>query len=128
MRIRPGAPPTTRQTAESAKTSSTSSTSSAQKSSFQGLIEKTGSSTDQESRGKNALMEEMERLAAEVAAGETSTEDVSRKFVGMVIEQRFGKQNGKGAETMTDRIGEMVESDPQFVSKLQSQLKRITKK
>ena len=42
-----------------------------------------------------------------------------------VIEERFGKQNGKGAETMQSAVGDMVESDPQFASKLQSQLKRI---
>jgi len=47
--------------------------------------------------------------------------------VGLVVEERFGKQTGKGAKAMEEVVGEMVESDPQFVARLQSQLKRLAK-
>ena len=42
-----------------------------------------------------------------------------------VVKQRFGKQKGKGSEKMEEAVSELVEADPQFVSRLQSQLKRI---
>ena len=60
-------------------------------------------------------------------AGKTTKEEASRRFVGLVIEERFGPQKGKGAGTMQDAVGDMVDSDPQFVSRLHSQLKRLTK-
>jgi len=55
-------------------------------------------------------------------------EEVSRKFAGMVINERFGEINkGKGAASMEEAIGNMVESDPNFVNRLHNQLRKISK-
>jgi hypothetical protein len=125
MRIKSGGPTQTQQTQQATKTSTTSKAGAAK---FAGMIGNAGSATDRgdaESQGKGAMMAALAELAADIEAGKTTKEEASRRFVGLVIEERFGKQNGKGAETMQSAVGDMVESDPQFASKLQSQLKRI---
>jgi hypothetical protein len=125
MRIKSNGPTHTQQTQQTTKTATTSKAGAAK---FAGMIGTTGSATDRgdaESQGKGAMMAALAELAADIEAGTTTKEEASRRFVGLVIEERFGKQNGKGAETMQDAVGDMVESDPQFVSKLHSQLKRI---
>jgi len=73
------------------------------------------------------MMAALAELAADIEAGTATKEEASRRFVGLVIEERFGQQKGKGAKTMEDVVGEMVEADPQFVARLQSQLKRLAK-
>lgn len=127
MRIKTGGPTQTTQTQTTSKASTTSKAGAAK---FAGMIGSAGTATDKgdaESAGKQAMMQALEALAAEIEAGTTTKEEASRRFVGLVIEDRFGKQSGNGAATMQDVVGEMVESDPQFVSKLQSQLKRMTR-
>ena len=121
MRIKSGGPTQTQQTQ---KTTSTSKAGAAR---FAGMIDKTGSATEQDSQGKSKMMEALVALAADLEAGTATKEEASRRFVGLVVEERFGQQNGKGAKTMEDVVGEMVENDPQFVSRLQSQLKRLSK-
>jgi hypothetical protein len=121
MRIKSGGPTQTQQT------KATTSTSKAGAARFAGMIDKTGSSTDQESQGKSKMMDALAALAADLEAGKATKEEASRRFVGLVIEERFGQQKGKGAKTMEDVVGEMVENDPQFVARLQSQLKRLSK-
>ncbi len=121
MRIKSGGPT---QTQQAQKTSSTSKAGAAR---FAGMIDKTGASTDQESQGKSRMMAALAELAADIEAGKATKEEASRRFVGLVIEERFGVQKGKGAKTMEDVVGEMVENDPQFVARLQSQLKRLAK-
>ena len=121
MRIKSGGPTQTQQTA---KTTSASKAGAAR---FAGMVGKTGSSTDQESQGKSKMMEALAALAADLEAGKATKEEASRRFVGLVIEERFGEQKGKGAKTMEDVVGELVENDPQFVARLQSQLKRLSK-
>ncbi len=121
MRIKPGGPT---QTQQAQKATSTSKAGAAR---FAGMVDKAGSSTDQQSRGKSAMMEALATLAADLEAGKATKEEASRRFVGLVIEERFGEQKGKGAKTMEDVVGEMVENDPQFVARLQSQLKRLSK-
>ena len=74
---------------------------------------------------QSAMMKELAQLAAELQAGKATKEEASRRFVGLVIKQKFGKQKGKGADKMEEAVNEMVEADPQFVSRLQGQLKRI---
>ena len=97
---------------------------------FGGMVDATGDATDD--RGSNqksrtALIAELEALAREFQDGKATKEDVSRKFVGMVIRDRFGDQKGKGAKKMEDSISEMVENDPNFVARLQNQLKRLAR-
>lgn len=123
MRIKSG-PTQTTQTQGAQKASSTSKAAGAR---FAGMIDKGGSATDQQSQGKTKMMEALAALAAELEAGKATKEEASRRFVGLVIEERFGQQRGKGAEHMHDVVGEMVEADPQFVARLQSQLKRLAK-
>lgn len=122
MRIKSG-PTQTTQTQGTQKTS----TSKAGAARFAGMIDKAGSSTDQPSQGKSKMMAALAELAADIEAGTATKEEASRRFVGLVIEERFGQQKGKGAKTMEDVVGEMVEADPQFVARLQSQLKRLAK-
>jgi hypothetical protein len=124
MRIKSGSSTSTQGTQQAQKTSSTSK---AQGARFAGMVERTGSSTDQPSQGKGQMMEALAALAAELESGRTSKEEASRRFVGLVIEERFGKQQGKGAQTMQDVVGQLVEDDPQFVARLQSQLKRLAR-
>jgi hypothetical protein len=130
MRVRSGPPPSARDVSRaggSAKAGATTGTSAAGKTSFAGLVERSDTATDRESRGKNAMLQEMEKLAAELQNGNASPADISRRFVGMVLEQRFGNPTGKGAAQLQERIGELVESDPNFVARLQNQLKRLSK-
>jgi hypothetical protein len=121
MRIKSGGPT---QTQQAQKASATSSKAGAK---FAGMVDRAGSSTDQPSQGKSRMMEALAELAADIEAGKATREEASRRFVGLVVEERFGKQTGKGAKAMEDVVGEMVESDPQFVARLQSQLKRLAK-
>ncbi len=123
MRIKSGGP-----TTQTQQTQKSTATSKAGAGKFAGMIGAAGTATDKgdaESAGKSAMMAALAQLAAEVEAGKTTKEEASRRFVGLVIEERFGKQNGKGAQTLQDVVGDMVESDPQFASRLQSQLKRL---
>jgi hypothetical protein len=124
MRIKSGGPTSTQSTQQAQKTSSTSK---AQGARFAGMVDKAGSSTDQPSQGKSKMMEALAELAADIEAGKATKEEASRRFVGLVIEERFGKQQGKGAKNMEDVVGQMVEDDPQFVARLQSQLKRLSR-
>ena len=79
-------------------------------------------------QARSALMEQLEALAAEVAAGSATKEEATRRFAGMVIDERFGQVNkGKGAQKMRDAIGNMVENDPNFVNRLQNQLRKMAK-
>lgn len=83
---------------------------------------------DQAKKVRNALMEQLETLAAELAEGSATKEEASRRFAGLVIKERFGKINaGKGSASMEEAIGNMVESDPNFVNRLHEQLKKISK-
>jgi hypothetical protein len=124
MRIKSGGPTSTQQTQATQKASSTSK---AQGARFAGMVDKAGSSTDQPSQGKSQMMEALAELAADLEAGKATKEEASRRFVGLVIEERFGKQQGKGAKNMEEVVGQMVEDDPQFVARLQSQLKRLSR-
>jgi hypothetical protein len=124
MRIKSGGPTQAQQSQQAQKTSTASKAGGAR---FAGMVEQTGSSTDQPSRGKSKMMAALAELAAEVEAGTATKEEASRRFVSLVVEERFGKQTGKGARNMEEAVGDMVEADPQFVARLQSQLKRLAK-
>jgi hypothetical protein len=93
---------------------------------FGGMIGSTAANgTEEANRVQSALMKEIASLAAEVQSGKATKEEASRRFVGLVIKQRFGKGKGKGEQKMEEAVSDLVEADPQFVSRLQSQLKRI---
>ena len=124
MRIKSGGPTQTQQAQQAQKASATSSKAGVK---FAGMVDRPGSSTDQPSQGKSRMMEALAELAADIEAGKATKEEASRRFVGLVVEERFGKQAGKGAKAMEEVVGDMVESDPQFVARLQSQLKRLAK-
>ncbi len=91
------------------------------------MVDRTGSSTDEPSEQKSKMMEALAELAAELESGKATKEEASRRFVSLVVEERFGKQTGKGVKAMEEVVGDMVEGDPQFVARLQSQLKRLAK-
>lgn len=100
----------------------------AQGAKFAGMVGAAGHATEEAGRQQSAMMAELAELAAALEAGKATKEEASRRFVGLVIRQRFGKQKqGKGQDQMEEAVTEMVEEDPQFVSRLQSQLKRIAK-
>lgn len=93
---------------------------------FGGMVGQTAANgTEEANRVQSAMMQELAQLAAELQSGKATKEEASRRFVGLVIKQKFGKQKGKGAEKMEEAVSDMVEADPQFVSRLQGQLKRI---
>lgn len=93
---------------------------------FGGMVGQTAANgTEEANRVQSAMMQELAQLAAELQSGKATKEEASRRFVGLVIKQKFGKQQGKGSEKMEEAVSDMVESDPQFVSRLQGQLKRI---
>ncbi|MBM4281892.1 MAG: hypothetical protein FJ137_14430 [Deltaproteobacteria bacterium] len=124
MRIKSGGPTSTQSAQQAQRTSAASKSQGAR---FAGMVDKTGSSTDQPSQGKSQMMQALAELAADLEAGKATKEEASRRFVGLVIEERFGKQQGKGAKNMGEVVGQMVEDDPQFVARLQSQLKRLSR-
>lgn len=93
---------------------------------FGGMVGQTAANgTEEANRVQSAMMQELAQLAAELQSGKATKEEASRRFVGLVIKQKFGKQKGKGAEKMEEAVSDLVEADPQFVSRLQGQLKRI---
>jgi hypothetical protein len=123
MRIKSGGPQKSTGPQGTAKTT----TSAAKGARFAGMVKATGDATEQPSQGKDAMMAALQALAADVESGKTTQEEASRRFVGLVLETRFALKRGKGTEKMEESISELVDADPQFVSKLQSQLKRIAK-
>ena len=94
---------------------------------FGGMVGQTAANgTEEANRVQSAMMQELAQLAAELQSGKATKEEASRRFVGLVIRQKFGKQKGgKGQQKMEEAVSQMVEDDPQFVSRLQGQLKRI---
>ena len=103
-------------------------TGKASKTSFKGMVEGETVDTEEEARKvRSQLLEELAGLAEEVESGATSKEEASRKFVGMVIKDRYGEDQGKGAKNMEENIADLVEDDPNFVSRLHTQLKKLAK-
>jgi type I site-specific restriction endonuclease len=94
---------------------------------FSGLVDEKVDTEEEARKVRNRLLEELQELAQELEDGKSSKEEASRKFVGLVIRERYGDQKGKGAKGMEESIADMVEDDPNFVSKLQAQLKKISK-
>lgn len=96
---------------------------------FSGLIQGDPQDTEEAARQiRSQLLDELAELAKDIEAGKSSNEEASRKFAGLVIKERFGEQDKtQGGEAMVDAIGEMVENDPNFVSRLGAQLKKLSK-
>ena len=111
------------------KASGTQKADKADKANFSETIGDKEENTEEQARKvRNALMEQLETLAAEVAEGSATKEEASRRFAGLVIKERFGELNkGKGAASMEEAVGNMLESDPNFVNRLHEQLKKISK-
>src|SRR5688572_5190692 len=87
-----------------------------------------GNGTEEANRAQSALVAELAELAAALEAGKATKEEASRRFVNLVIKRKFGgNKRGKGQDKLEEAIGDIVEDNPEFVSKLQSQLKRIAK-
>ena len=102
-------------------------TSKAKGASFSGLVGEKLDTEEEARKLRSRLLEELEELAQELEDGKATKEEASRKFVGMVIRERYGEQKGKGGKKMEEAIADMVEDDPNFVSKLQAQLKKLSK-
>jgi hypothetical protein len=95
---------------------------------FAGLVGGVENDTEDRARKlRSALLEELAELAHDVDGGKATKEEASRRFVGMVIRQRFGDKQGKGQKTMEETIGELVENDPTFVGTLHANLKKLAK-
>jgi polyhydroxyalkanoate synthesis regulator phasin len=94
---------------------------------FSGLIEEKVDTEEEARKLRSRLLEELQSLAEEVERGAASKEDASRKFVGLVIKDRYGEQKGKGAKNLEESIADMVEDDPTFVTRLSAQLKKLAK-
>lgn len=101
--------------------------SKAQGARFSGLVDEKVDTEEEARKLRSRLLEELQELAKELEDGKASKEEASRKFVGLVIKERYGEQKGKGSKNMEEAIADMVEDDPNFVSKLQSQLKKLAK-
>lgn len=121
MRVRGGGGPK-----GASATQKSSGVGKAQGARFSGMVGKAeGNGSEEANQRQSALMQEVAQLAAELQAGKATKEEASRRFVGLVIKEKFGNQKGKGAKNMEEVVSDLVENDPQFVSRLQSQLKRI---
>lgn len=122
MRIKSGGP----NRARAAKKASAAK--KAGKAKFSGVLDEQVDTEKKAREIRNALMDELVGLAADLDTGKASKEEATRKFAGMVIRERFGDQSkSKGGAKMEETIGDMVEDDPVFVSRLQTQLKKIAK-
>src|ERR1041384_7071912 len=87
---------------------------------FGGMVNASAANgTEEANRVQSAMMQELAALAAELKSGKATKEEASRRFVGLVIKQKFAGKGakGKGAEKMQEAVSDMVEADPQFVSK-----------
>lgn len=72
------------------------------------------------------LMEGLTLLANDVKQGKLSKEDLSRQFVGLVIEKRINlSQFSKDVKTIENAVAEVLEKDPQFASLLESNIKKL---
>lgn len=124
MRIRGGGGP--RGTSSTTGAGKAGGVGKAQGAKFAGMVGAAqGNGTEEANAVQSAMMQEVAQIAAELNAGKATKEEASRRFVGLVIRQRFGQQKGKGSQKMEEAVSQLVEEDPQFVSRLQSQLKRI---
>jgi polyhydroxyalkanoate synthesis regulator phasin len=94
---------------------------------FSGLVEEKVDTEEEARKLRSRLLEELKDLADDLEDGKSSKEEASRKFVGLVIRERYGEQKGKGAKGMEEAIADMVEDDPNFVTRLQAQLKKLAK-
>jgi hypothetical protein len=97
---------------------------------FSGLVDgQNGGETEDRARQvRNALLEELSELAKDLENGKATKEEASRRFALMVIRDRFGDPaRTKGGQNMTEAIGDLVENDPNFVARLQDQLKKLSK-
>jgi hypothetical protein len=103
----------------------------AQGANFSGMVgQAQANGTEEANRAQSAMMAELAELAAALEAGKATKEEASRQFVKLVLKRKFGrdgKKRGKGDDMMEETVSDLVESDPQFVSRLQNQLKRIAK-
>lgn len=72
------------------------------------------------------LMEGLQGLANDVKLGKVSKEEASRHFVSMVVQQQTHlKSHVKDLKKMESAVADAIEQDPFFVSKLETQLKKI---
>src|SRR4051794_40637379 len=80
---------------------------------FGGMVNSSAANgTEEANRVQSALMQELATLAAELQSGKATKEEASRRFVGLVIKQKFGGKGkgGKGAAKLEEAVSDMVES------------------
>jgi polyhydroxyalkanoate synthesis regulator phasin len=71
------------------------------------------------------LMEGLQAIANDVKQGKMSKEEAGRQFVSSVIRQTHLKSYVKDIKKMESAVADAIEQDPIFVSKLETQLKKI---
>lgn len=72
------------------------------------------------------LIDDVKALAAAFKSGAVSKEEVSARFVSLVIEKRHDLSAlGPKQKLIEDSVKEIAGDDPHFVSKLQSQLQKL---
>lgn len=127
MRIKSSSSSRLRGTRGTSSTSAASGAQKAQSTSFSGLVEEKVDTEREARKVRSQLMQELSELARELEEGDCDKEEASRRFVGLVIRERYGEDKGKGRKKMEEAIADMCEDDDNFVSKLQAQLHRIAK-
>lgn len=108
-------------------TQATGSTQQAQATGFSGLVHEKVDTGEEARKVRSRLMQELSELARELEDGKATREEASRRFVGLVIRERYGDDKGKGRKNMEDAIADLVEDDENFVTKLQAQLKKLSR-
>jgi hypothetical protein len=94
---------------------------------FSGVLGAQNPQTTATSQTKIAdLMKDLTSLANDMRLGKITKEELSRQFVGLVIEKRINLgQFTKDVKTIETAVADIVEQDPKFVSLLESQLKKL---
>ncbi len=93
-----------------------------------GAVEKL-STVDPDENSRQGFEAAVAELASRVDMEQASDSEMSGVFVDLVLEHRFqGITSGEAGETMRANVRELVEKDPNIVSELRHQLKRLAKK
>jgi len=73
----------------------------------------------------DGVMDGLLDLASKIREGTLTKEEASRQFVGLVIQKMNLKSHTKEAKKIETLVADAVEQDPNFVQKLETQLKKL---
>ena len=72
------------------------------------------------------LKKDLKQVSLDLKSGKITGEQASKQFVGLVVEKRNEfNLTPASLQKIEHAIGDLVSQDPAFVSKLQTELKRI---